>query len=553
VHDFAKQLKRITCFIAAILAVFCLFISQISFSIQSTVLNAEFHKKLFDKHDVYTHTYYVASNSIKELANSFNIYSSQNSGQQLDVYLLLDQSITQDMVKANLDSVREGLFKYFNSETKLLPDIMLNYQDTLASKGLNFNKINLSTILLYLNKSEVIEYLSVIKLVYYILGHIPAFFLTLLAMTVIAVFAVSKKVTGIFKWAGRIFLANSVLCFAAGGGIFWYVNWLTTRSANVAITTAPLEREVLKSYIVDCFTHFSTIIIAFAAVSALLSCMLLLHIHRLVPRRILAKMSLWGSNPSAFSKKLPTTLILSVIFALLSSFIIYDMLAINRDFQSNGFKTVITKFRKPNAVTQVVLAKDEAIYSVQVKVVDSINGIPLPGVQLNINGRSSSSDKWFNEAGITDDSGIAKFKLDKGTYYLSFVPALFPSDYQLPDSFFFDVKTAGTTLYTVSVDKAADDPGVVEIQVLDENNNPAADIEMHIDTSQTNVEEMPDRVLSITNAEGIAVFKLSRGSYTVIFNEAQFVGNYRCPSPLKVEAVPDSVSRYIIRLVEYGR
>jgi hypothetical protein len=551
VRDFAKQLKISTRFIAAILAVFCLFITQISLGMKSTILNAEFHKKLFEKHDIYTHTHYMASSSIKELANSLNIYSSQNSGQQLDVYMLLERYITQDMVKANLDSVREGLFMYFNGETKLLPDILLNYQDTLASEGVNINKINLSTILLYINRSDVIECLSVVRLVYYVIGRIPAFFLTLLAMTMLAVFAANKKITRTFKWAGRIFLANSVVCFAAGGGLFSYVNWFTTQNTNAVIMTVPLEREVLKSYIIDCFTPLSIILIAFAVVSVLLSCMLL-YMHRLFPRRVLAKISLWGSNPSVFVRKLPRALILSGIFALLSCFIIYNILAINRDFKSNGFTSVIAKIRKPNAVTQVILAKNEAIYSVQVKVVDSINNIPLTGVQLNINGRSSSSDEWFNEAGITDDAGIAKFKLDKGTFYLSFVPASFPAEYQLPSPFFFDIKTAGTTLVTVSLNKMTDNPGIVEIQVLDADNNPAAGIEMRIDTSQTCFAEMPDRMFSVTNSEGIAVFKLNQGSYTVNFKENQFWEKHRSPSPLKVEAVPDSVSRYTVKLVKYG-
>jgi hypothetical protein len=549
VSSFIKQLKISTYIIAAIIAVFCLFITQISIGAQNTILNVEFHEKLFEKHDIYAHTHRVVSNSVKELAGSLNVYSSQVSEQQKDVFLLLEQSITQDMVKNNLDSMMKDLLRYFSGETKLLPDVLLNHSEMMGPEGINVDRLNLSTILLYINRSDIIESLSIIKLAYYVVRNIPAFFLTLLALIMLSVFATAKKATRALKWAGYTFLANSLLCFCTCGFLLSYINRFKSEAVYPLMMSVPLESEVIKTYAVDCIVTLSVILMAFAAVSILLA-FILIYMHRFVPRKVLAKIPFSGSRLSICGRKLSATLIFSGMFAVLSCFFIYNFLSINKDFQTYGFSSVIAKIGRPDAITQVISAKDEAVYSAQIKVVDSRNDTPMPGIRLNVNGRSGFSDRWFNEAGITDDMGIAKFKLDNGTFYLSFVQALFPSGYQLPPPFFFDIKTAGTTVITVSLDEISDVSGIIEIQVLDADNGPAVGIELLIDTSQTDIPEMPNRMLSVTNSEGIAAFKLNRGSYTVNFNQSQLTEKYRSPSPLNVDAVPDSVSRYTVKLVK---
>lgn len=582
----SKFLRNSIFFLAAILTGFCLFAVQLSFGLGGTALNPEFHEKLFVKHDIYSHTHKVISSSMKEFTDSLKIYSPQSLEQQKDILLLLESSITSDMIKTNLDSIREGLFRYFKGETKFLPDIYLKaqeevsrsdesgaplaMQDEAPSAALaKIDKINLSTVFIYINRSDIADSISFIKLSCYIIEHLPGLLLPLVIALGLISLAVSENLAGLIKWAGIACAACSMLSFAAGTGLQVYALAVLPRNIYPIAMSLPVSSEIITAYAKDIAAPVSLFLAISGLVFALLSaCMLCLH--RALPafsRRKAVnsgqKAHLSENNsiknklllPIKRLEKFQKILALSLLPAIVMPLALYKVHRLKEDFQSNDFATIISKIKRTDAVTQVISAKDETIYALQVKIIDRKTERPVPGIQVSVNGRSAASNKYYNETGVTDTAGAVKFNLDKGAFQLRFIPAGFPSGYQIPSPYFFDLKAAGTMIITLVLDEVnQENPGIAEIEVLDGDNKPVPGLELEIDKPAgavvSNSSEQLDRIFSFTNSEGIAVFKLNKGIYSVKFSESKLPQKFHNPSPIDIEILPDSASRYTIRLVE---
>lgn len=562
-NRFPSLLKNLIYLITAVLAGFCLFITQVSFSVDKTILNSEFHKKMFLKHNIYSHAHDVVSSSIKEFAASLKMYSPQYFEQHKEIFALLEASITPDMVRSNLDSIREGLFQYFKGEARFLPDIYLNMADrkpgdsegqavpslkneSSSSALAKIDKINLSAVLLYINRSDIADSISAIKLFYYIIGKLPEFSMLFLVILVLAGLTMCRKSADFTKWAEKTLLAAGILSLSAGIWLLLYAHVVMPKNIYPVVMSLPLHNKVIIDYVQESIMPVSFSLIISGLVFVLLSCGVF-FLPRIMPAFFTKKF------PYILFKRFQRDLFLFLIFILVVSIILFKLQILKKDFESYNFAAVISKLRKANAVTQVISAKDEAVYTLQIKLVDTKTKKPAGNIPVNVSGRSGISYKYYNETAATDDTGVAKFKLDKGTFHLKFIPDRFPEEYQMPSPFFFDLKTAGTTIITVNLDELEKEKwGAAEIEVLDKNNKPVPGLELEVDGDFTAPGD-PDKVRSYTNSEGIAVFKLGEGSYIIKFTETKLPKKFRKPSPLSIEITPGSVTRYTVRLVETGK
>jgi len=151
----------------------------------------------------------------------------------------------------------------------------------------------------------------------------------------------------------------------------------------------------------------------------------------------------------------------------------------------------------------------------------------------------------------------------KGTFHLAFSPAEGSTDYILPSPFFYELKSVGTTMLTVNLSKnqaLTQSTGITEIEVLDENNHPVEGIELYVDSEKNSPQHPeptpsadvlhsassknpepsgnPDRFFSVTNEEGIAVFKLPSGIYNVKFSPDKLPKDYKPRNFLKSIVLP---------------
>lgn len=536
----------------------CLFALLTLNEINKTVLNSGFHQTLFEKHDIYSHTQTVISSSIKEFSYSLKAYAPQSSQQQEHIFSLLDKTVTHEMIKTNIDSIREGLFKYFKGDIKVLPDILLNVnndnfqyeqQNPSALSLPKINKINLSAILMYINRNDIYDSLSILKLVYYLTHWLPGMLFLIIIILLLAGIIILQDFKKIRKWLGISIMFCGTLNLSAGIIIALYVNNKMPGSIYPVLILLPFRNNVVMSYIYECISP----IYRFLAVSGTILIFLglgFLFIH-------LSLYSIYSNSSinnyikkrhiklNAFIKSIIIFIITATIF-LMTNYI-YNF---KKDFQSNDFAVTIAKIKKPNTVTQVISAKDQTIYSLQVKCVDSKTSKTIENIQIRVSGTSNAKRKFFNNLGTTDITGSTKFSLDKGTFHLSFVSGSIPADYKIPSSFFFDLKNAGTTIITISLDPLEDlKYGIAEIEVLDKNNEPVPGLQLKIEGT-VSAPGNPDRLLSYTNSVGIAVFKTNEGKYEISFENTKFPDEYYLPHPLEVSVGSNTITRYSLRLVE---
>lgn len=567
-HDYFLNLSRkIAYVITAVIAGICLFISLTAFTACKTVLNAEFHKSLFKKNNIYTEIYDVVSSSLSGFISRLKDNSYDEVEQQIQILHMVKNSITPEMVKINLDSVRDGIFLYFKGERMFLPDIYLNIKPEnensmkvpasgslkLAAEAITkIDKVNLSVILLYINRSDISDQLLILKFAYYIMNFIPGFSLLVLSFFFITGLILCRKPATAAKWVAVFFFTYAVLGTVFGAGLLIYVYKLMPETMNPLVASLPLKRGLVISYFQDSALPAAI----FAIVSAILSAIFALAACKLpvIFSKVFNKkhedLPLVGTHKMQHVIKTTIYAFLCMIVVLSLSF---KLQTFKKDFEMNNFKSAITKIKNANKVTQVISASNEAIYTVYIKLVDNKTGEPIPDVRVDISGKSSISGESYYQSSITDESGTAKFTLDRGRFKSSFVLAHFPSEYQLPSPYFFDLNTPGITTITVKLDAIPEDNtqkwGIIEIEVLDMDNNPVPNLKLSIN-GIVSAPGNPNSIFSYTNAEGIAVFKVNEGTYNVSFVESKFPPQYLLPLAIEVNAAANSVTRYTIRMVE---
>ena len=122
----------------------------------------------------------------------------------------------------------------------------------------------------------------------------------------------------------------------------------------------------------------------------------------------------------------------------------------------------------------------------------------------------------------------------------------------LPSPFFFYLKSVGTTIITINLQKISEASkqklGIAEIEILDKDNLPVPNIEFSVQ-SPVFSHDSPDYIYSYTNSEGIAVFRLNEGEYKINFVEAKFPKNLKLPDPIDISISYNTLNRYTIKLV----
>lgn len=560
---FSNRINKTINITASLLAGILLFAILISFSINMGVLNSRHHKYLFNKYDIYSHTREAISYSVSTLMRSSKKDAAGNDiNQNLSISAMLNTSLTPEMIQINLDSLREGIFQYLKGERRFLPDIYLNAgsanssanednsSNSAAQPLLKIDKINLSAILLYFNRSDIAEQLLVLKLFYYIMSKLPKIFLLVLLLLLTG-FGAGRNLNALIKCIKSALLTGGILSTAAGLFLFSAAYLVVPEKVIQAASELPFPGTVVVSYVRSCFYYSALLIMAGGLLLLLFSA--LLHF---LPGILPTAFSCSGAIPDNQIRKRHFIIKYSVfgfVFIFLVAALAYKFYTIDRDFKANEYYSIISKIRNSTKVTQVIAASSDTIYTLQVKLVDKKDKKPVKDVSMNVNGKSDFSEKFYNNNITTNDEGMAKLLLDNGKFLLSFIPIHFPENYKMPDPFSFDLKLAGTTLITIELDTIPETLtqrwGIAEIEVLDKDNKPVPNLELAVG-STVFAPGYPDKLLSYTNSEGIAVFKMDEGIYKIGFTESKFPKQYVLPDPMDITVSAGSVTRYTIRTAD---
>jgi hypothetical protein len=556
-------LIKFTYIFSAIIAGVLIFLSISSFYAGNSVLKPDFHKNLFEKNNIYSHTQNLIESSMTDFVSNLKQNSPQGFEQHSDIFFVLQKSVSTEMIKLNLDSLRNGLFEYFKGNRQFLPDILLDTSSVpVSSKPISdessklsyaltkTDKINLGLILQYINRNDITDKLSAIKLVFYLFKKIPVFSILTFLMLFLVVFTLSKRTKALLKWVSVSFMSCGIVKITAGILLIVYSYLILPQNIYPLTSSIPLKSDILISYIRDCTNYASKFLIA-AGIFFIALAFILYLLPRLKPS--VAPPPACGNIRLQGYKGIIKYTCCILMFVLTLSALFFNLHIFRKEFYSNDFPVIISKMRNANTTTEVISASDTAVYSFLLRLVDKVTGAPVPNVEINVSGEADVQKKHFNYTYSTDDAGEARFSLDKGTFRVSFTASNFPSDYKLPSPFYFDLKSAGTKIVTMSLEKApimeTQSWGIAEIEVLDKDNKPVPDLDLSV-LGIVLAPGFPNDVVAITNSEGIAAFKLNEGNYSIGFKESTFPKAYVQPDSIDITITANAVTRYTIKLAE---
>ncbi len=574
--SFGDALRRILTTALAVASGLLLFAAAASASLDGSIFNSSFHLKLIDKYDIYSQLEKVADQTLKNYLTAIEQDAAENAKQKEQLLSLADKAATPEMVRLNADALVEGLMKYFSGEARFLPDIYLKPAGETSSAApdeagqqllsaveqplAGIDRISLSVVLMYMGRNDIVNSFSAIRLISFTLLYAPVF-LVLLSFSLLVpplMLAGKRKaktrLTQAAASAGVSGIASACLLLGASA---LYLPGYTASSP----LTAYVGKDILYEYALSCIQRPAAGLAVFGAV-LLAAALLIRLLPGFVPKRLseslASRLDMLKSRPGPVYVKFLAANAKPLFSAVLLLFLVCAFFinaeAMREDFHSKDLDAALERLRGANAYTAVVAARDEIIYSAEVRTVDKESGDPVQGLHMLLDGQlTDNGGKAYSERGISDEEGKAKFNLLKGSFKLGFDPYQFPEDYKIPDPYQFDINTAGTTIITVNLEKnEGKKPGIAELLVLGSGNKPVESLEL---TAEEYVQEgqessAPGKVYSFTNQEGIAVFKLPEGRYTVSFTDTAFPAQYLPPVPLELDVTAGATVNYSLKLVE---
>jgi uncharacterized membrane protein len=571
---FTKVLKHILFVTTIIITGLCLFTFILSLNINNTLMTSKYHETLLAKNGVYTYVNELISTSLDGIINDLNI--EQASDQNAEFLNILKKTTSPEMINMNINSITEQIFQYFRGERKKLPDLYIDINPPINNKDSSENvadkavasdiseqikKINLQALLLTFNRTDISEQLTLVKFAYFVVSHITGLSILLVALMILLIIFLYRKSDTIIKWFISALFICGIFNLALSIALFIYLNKVLPNNIYLLTMTLPFNSELIKSYINDLLFPLSFFCFILGIVFPIIG--ILLYTFRTKFVKILRVIKVLASKLPIKSKKLlkygvMTFVLVSIVFGMG-----FNLYAFKSGYESNSFSNVVSKLTNTNTVTQVISAKDDTIYTLQVKLIDGTTDMPVQGIKISVAGQSKSPEKYYNTSGITDEDGCSRFILGQGTFHLSFTSPTHTSEYNLPSPFFYEIKSAGITILTINTEKSKPADGVAEIEVLNDENLPITNLELYlaeeIDLSTEQESELDNdslvspnpktsKYFSVTNNDGIAVFKLPPGKYYTGFTNSKFPVDYVLPEMFEINISSDYVTRYTIRI-----
>lgn len=565
--NISESFKKAFYILTSVLAALSVFIIFTSFSLRLTLLNAEFHKRVLERNGVYLYVQDLVKSSMPELSKSVITDKQKGLNKQENTLSVLEESVTEALIKDNINSVVDGVFKYFEGKTNLLPYIHLankpespSAETPLQGNGFSLpkvDKINLGALLMYLNRADITEVIFSIKYFFYLVDAIPQIFLPVLFLLFTIFMGVYKKILRGLKWASKVILTGGIILAASSFALLTFTLLAMPSALYPFAMSLPLQNELVISYMRSSFISLSLLMLLFGIISVFLPaliCAIIIFISKKAKLNIIHMRNIpdLQRTISNFSKKLKP--IVPVVYAILllssATLTTVKFQAFKKNSVPNGLNSLIARFNSMDSSTRVVAAKDEMVYVLEVRLIENETGSGAEGFNVSVNGKSSCQEKYFNETGITDINGLVRFTLDKGTYQVSFSSRNTPSQYILPAPFFVNLKTAGTTITTINIDNSNKvNKGIAQIEVLNEKGHPMPNLRIYTN-NQDMSKEFPEKIYAYTNSEGIAMFRLLNGTYKAYFDNSLFPQEYIIPFEMEITVGSDLLNRYTISLVK---
>lgn len=247
--SFSITARKLALLLTAIIAGISLYAAATSLLLENTLFDPKTHKNLMEKYNLYARAGSILESSLKEYIELLNTGSAKNPAQNEQYLLLAKRAVTPEMIKLNADSIVEGLLKYFRNETRFLPDIYIKPVSDSGLQGLqgknpeegrvteasisNIDKVNLSLIIMYLDKPAIMDKLSFVRLFQYTLSRTTQLTAFLFLFCILSIFFIAKSKTEFAFWIKKSVLTAALAFTAAGLLSFCYLYCILPLSAGL--------------------------------------------------------------------------------------------------------------------------------------------------------------------------------------------------------------------------------------------------------------------------------------------------------------------------------
>lgn len=468
------KLKKLMNNISIVLLCICIFFLLFTFGLSKTIFNSQLHRVLFSKYDIYSiiQSYIEKSVGVFE-QNLENLYFQSNKLNDL-LTSVLEKNTSPDLIRTNIDSLREGFFKYINRETELLPDIYIDSSslDSGSSlEGINLmgktfqpgqaplkiEKVNLSTILHYTNRNTLWEDLWTARIINSIILAIPKLSLLLILLLIVFNIMLIRQFYTVLVWIRKIFLFSGITLLCSGFALFLLTDFYLykfsyslfsfTNAVNIAVP-----------YIKSCIRPLVFFLLFYGSVFIGLSIFvpyLIRFIYTCV-NKYNYKNIIKSIYRNSTNKSLNSIVNIFLICFISFLFIYYGItvLQVYKTLDSNHLPLVLSRITKTSTGVQAIPAENESIYSLNVKVVNRNTGEPVQGIFVNVSNRIHDQNlSVIDNIKETNEDGIAKFILDKDVYKVDLISLSSPNRFKLPSSTLIDIKFPGTTPVQIELEE----------------------------------------------------------------------------------------------------
>ena len=468
-----------------------LFLASFSMLLNSVVYNSEFQKEVFEKLGIY--------GSVAKLATNL---SSEISILQDQYQPIIKNNVTPDLVSTNLKSLIDGLTSYFKGNTNALPDLhlagmndtwsIINNSEMNAASGYDsFNteykqdtsftsspaafkttstqplasleKINLRVLFMIFGERHITDIMLVISLFQFILSYIPIFAL-LLFITIFALM-LQKKPLELNSWLKSTAASYILFCLAAGCLIQLILFLKLPYLLSLIDKLEPISEGVLSGYITYCTNTLSVQIILSGTILFGVVQVVTYLLGDTYQNATSISYSPSCSFKSSFTNmitvvKAPdtqfiqkTSILILALIALLGISVYVQINAASRNFSDRNLGRAISFLNGNNNYYQITNARNDQVYLLDVKVIDSITRLPVKNLGANVESNVGNGIEPIRCT--TNSDGSAAFLLDKGCFKLMLDPIGPLASYLLPywPSYEFEMTTPGKEELNVILDR----------------------------------------------------------------------------------------------------
>lgn len=550
--------KKTICFFIALTGGVVLFFCVISAFINNVLMSPDYHKSLINKHGIYA----LISADLNGVLPSVidNFYNTDGN-------TAVNKQITSDTIKSTVNSVFiekitiplvEGTLQYIAAEQSSLPDIDIapitkvmeqNGMLPMQFSSKSVRKISVSALLSSLNLETTKKSISVAKTIYFYSSFIPKILIPVFIILMLLIFRLSDFQQHKLRYILLSILSMAVCCIAAVIALKLFEQKIYSMQAVIPVVfqAMPQLSRIIIPYSIDCINTSFTFLLKVGTLISFAWLAVFLFSKKYLPILPNIYNKKTDINKSIVKKASNIVLVILIFIAVINTGALFVK------FRDEGLSFVLHELRG-NTSIRVIPAYNSGVYSLCIKVVDK-KSRPIKNVGLVVEDQTPSRVKSTNMQDTTDDTGIAKFNVDKGIYKISLDSLSFPDGYEISQPFITQVKIPGITEVTININDAhnSDDTalGIIELEILDESNVPVEGVELYIskvrplsiaayDSDSTNY--------SITNPYGIAVFHVSQGRYEIGFSDEVAQNYSKIPKPFKVNINKSGTLKYTFKL-----